>query len=105
MRNKDPVFKATEYFRQLKKILVTKIPPRIIPSITQPKEVVLAIIGPRKTTNETSLDIPFFTEPAKVTPIAIDMNTVMCLVGRIKDRGRRATIDRSGDAARAEFID
>ena len=103
MRNKEPVFKGTEYFGQLKKILVTEVPPGIIPSITQPRRVVLAIISPRETTNETSLGIPYYTEPTKVTPRAVDMNTLMCLVGRVMDRGRWAIVDRSGDMARAEF--
>ena len=85
MRNKEPVFKGTKYFGQLKKILATKLPPRIVPSVTQPRVVVLTIISLRNTTNKTSLGIPYFTEPAKVTPIAVDMNTVMCLVSCIKD--------------------
>ena len=99
------MFKATEYFGQLSTILVTELPSGIIPSITQPKRVVLAIISPRKTTNESSLGIPYYAEPNKVTPRAVDMNTVMCLVGRIKDRGRWAIVDRSGDMARAEFVE
>lgn len=100
------MFRGTEYFGQLKKILVTELPPGIIPSLTQPKNVVLAIIDPRETTNETSLGIPYYTEPTKPVALrAVDMNTVMCLVGRIKDRGRWAIVDRSGDMARAEFID
>ena len=87
-------------------ILVTELPPGIIPSITQCKQVVVAIIDPRETTNETSLNIPYYTEPTKPVALrAVDMNTVMCLVGRIKDRGRWAIVDRSGDMARAEFID
>ena len=105
MRNKEPVFKGTKYFGQLKKILVTEVPPGIIPSITQSRRVVLAIVDPRETTNETSLDIPYYTETIKVTPRAVDMNTLMCLVGRVKDRGQWAIVDRSGDMARAEFID
>ena len=103
--SRKPVFRGTEYFGQLKKILIVELSPATIPSITQPKRVVLAIIGPRETTNETSLRIPYYAEPTKVTPRAVDMNTVMCLVGRIKDRGQWAIVDRSGDTARAEFID
>jgi len=105
MRNREPIFKGTEYFGQLKTILAIELSPGIVPSITQPTRVVLAIIGPRETANETRLSIPYYTEPTKVTPRAVDMNTLMCLVGRIKDRGRWAIIDRSGDMARAEFVD
>ena len=105
MPSREPAFKGTEYFGQLKKILVVGVPPGVVPAITRPKKVILAIIGPRETTNETSLGIPYYTEHTKVTPRAVDMNTVMCLVGRIKDRGRWAIVDRSGDMARAEFIE
>lgn len=100
------MFKGTEYFGQLKKILVTELPPGIVQSITQPTKVVLAIIDPRETTNETSLAIPYYTEPTKpVAPRVVDVNTVMCLVGRVKDQGRWAIADRSGDMARAEFTE
>lgn len=104
--SREPVFKGAEYFGQLKTILVTELPPGIVPAITQPKRVVLVAIDPRDTTNETSLDIPYYTEPSKpVAPRVVDINTVMCLVGRIKDRGQWAVIDRSGDLARADFVD
>jgi hypothetical protein len=103
--SRKPAFKGTEYFGQLKKILVTDLSPGTIPVITHPKKVVLAIIGPRETKNETSLGIPYYTEPAKVTPRAININTMMCLVGRIKDQGRWVIVDCSGDMVRAEFVD
>jgi len=105
MRNREPMFKGTEYFGQLKTILVIELPPGIVPFITQPEMVVLAVISPRETTIETPLGIPYYTEPTKATPRAVDMNTLMCLVGRVEDRGRWAIIDRSGDMARAEFVD
>ena len=99
------MFRGTGYFGQLKTILIIELPPGIVPSITQPKRVVFAIISPRETVNETRLGIPYYNEPPKVTPRAVDMNALMCLVSRIKDRGRWAIIDRSGDMARAEFVD
>ena len=99
------MFKPTEYFGQLIKVLVTELPPGTVPSITQPKTIVLAIISPRETTNKAPLGIPYYTEHVKVTPRAVDINTVKCLVGRIKDRDRWAIIDRSGDMARADFVE
>lgn len=99
------MFEGAEYFGQLKTIFVTELPPGIIPAITQPKRVVLAAVDPRVTMSETSLGIPYYTKPSKpVAPRVIDINTVMCLVGRIKDRGRLAVVDRSGDLARADFV-
>ena len=56
--------------------------------------------------DKSHLNIPYYTEPTKPVALrAVDMNTMMCLVGRIKDRGRWAIVDRSGDMARAEFVD
>lgn len=99
------VFEATEYFGQLKSILAVELPLGIAPSVVQPKTLILAIIGARDTTTETSLNIPYYTESKPATVSAVDMTTLMCLVGRVKDRGRWAIVDRSGDSARAEFID
>jgi hypothetical protein len=99
------VFEATKYFGQLKSILVIELPHGIAPSIVQSKTLVLAIVGTRNTTVETTLEIPYYTEPKTATVSAIDVTTLMCLVGRINDRGRWAIVDRSGDSARAEFVD
>jgi hypothetical protein len=100
-----PVFKATKYFGQLISIFVVEFPPGIIPSITQSKTHVLTIVGTRDTKTETPLEIPYYTEPKAANVRAVDMTTLMCLVGRIKDQGRWAIVDRSGDLARAEFVD
>jgi hypothetical protein len=104
-RNVPSVFKGTEYFGQLISILVIEFPPGIVPSVTQPKTHVLAIVGTRDTKTETHLGIPYYTEPKVAKVRAVDMTTLMCLVGRIKDQGRWAIVDRSGDLARAEFVD
>ena len=99
------VFKGTEYFGQLISILVVELPPGTIPSHPQSETRVLAIIGTRDTETETRLGIPYYTEPKEAKVRAVDMTTLMCLVGRIKDGRRWAIIDRSGDMARAEFVD
>ena len=38
------------------------------------------------------------------TLAGVDMATLMCLVGRIEDRGQWVIVNRSGDLARAEFV-
>ena len=101
--SREPIFRGTEYFGRLEKILIVDLPPGITPSITCCKRVILAIISPRETRNETSLGIPHYTEPTKATLRAVDMNTLMCLVGRVKNQNRWGIVDRSGDMARAEF--
>ena len=99
------VFESAEYFGQLRSILAIELPPGITPLIVQPKTLILAIIGTRDTTTEMSLKIPYYTEPKSATVSAVDMTTLMYLVGRIKDRGWWAIVDRRGDSARAEFVD
>jgi hypothetical protein len=99
------VFKGTEYFGQLKSILVIELAPGTVPSIVQSRTLVLAIIGTRNTKTETTLEIPYYIEPKAAVVSAVDMTTLMCLVGRVNDRGRWAIVDRSGDSARAEFVD
>jgi len=103
--NVPPVFKGTEYFGQLISILVIELPPGIIPSIAQSKTHALAIISTRDTETETRLRIPYYTEPKEAKVHAVDMTTLMCLVGRVRDGRQWAIVDRSGDMARAEFVD
>ena len=99
------VFESAEYFGQLRSILAIELPPGITPLIVEPKTLILAIIGTRDTTTETSLKNPYYTKPKSATVSAVDMTTLMCLVGCIKDWGQWAIVDRSGDSTRAEFID
>ena len=99
------VFKATEYFGQLLSILVIELPQWITPSATRPETRVLAIIGTRDVETETCLDIPYYVRSGRVGVRAVDITTLMCLVGRVNDGRRCAIVDRSGDMARAEFFD
>ena len=99
------VFKATEYFGQLLSILVIELPRWITPSVTHPKTHVLAIVGTRDVKTETCLKIRYYSESGRVGACVVDMTTLMCLVGRIKDEHRWAIVDHSGDMARVEFID
>ena len=103
--NVPSVFKGTEYFGQLISILVIELPPGTIPSVTRSETRVLAIIGMRDTKTETRLRIPYYTKPKEANICAVDMTTLMCLVGRVRDGRRWAIVDRSGDMARAEFVD
>lgn len=100
-----PVFKAVEYFGQLLSILVIELPQWATPSATRSETRVLAIVGTRDTKTETCLDIPYYAQSGRVSVRAVDITTLMCLVGRINDGRRCAIVDRSGDMARAEFFD
>jgi len=77
------IIEAAEYFGQLVSIAVVELSPGITPLVTQPKMLILAIIGIRNTTLEIYLRIPYYTEPKTVTVSTVDINTLMCLVGCI----------------------
>ena len=107
MRHKPrvtPQFEATECFGQLRLILRFDLPAGIAPLITEATTLVLAIIRNADVSYETSLAIPYYKELGRLE--AVDMSTVMCVVGRIKDHhGRWAVVDRSGKSARADFTE
>ncbi|KAF9792305.1 hypothetical protein BJ322DRAFT_1016127 [Thelephora terrestris] len=89
-----PEFEPTECFGRLKYILKFDLPAGITPLVTQTTTLVLAIIQSTEVVYETPLKIPYFDKFGRSE--AVDMTTVMCIVGRVKDhRGRWAIVDRS----------
>ena len=99
-----PQFEATECFGQLRSILRFDLPAGIAPSVTETTTLVLAIVRSTEVSYETSLKIPYYNDLGRLE--AVDMSTVMCVVGRVKDhRGWWAIIDRSGKSARADFTE
>jgi len=107
MRHKPraaPEFEGTECFGQLRSILRFDLPAGIAPLVTGTVTLVLAIVRSADVSYETSLMIPYYKELGRTE--VIDMSTVMCIVGRVKDhRGRWAIVDRSGKSARADFVE
>jgi hypothetical protein len=88
----------------LKSILKFDLPAGIAPLVTETTTLVLAMIRSTDVSYETPLKIPYYKEfgPLEV----VDMSTVMCIVGRVKDhRGRWGIVDRSGKSARADFTE
>ena len=99
-----PQFEATECFGQLRSILRFDLPAGIAPSVTETTTLVLAIVRSTEVSYKTSLKIPYYNDLGRLE--AVDMSTVMCVVGRVKDhRGRWAIIDWSGKSARADFTE
>ena len=99
-----PQFEGTECFGQLRSILRFDLPAGIAPSVTERTTLVLAIIRGVEVSYETSLKIPYYKRLGRLE--AVDMSTVMCVVGHIKDhRGQWAIVDRSGKSARADFTE
>lgn len=99
-----PQFEGTECFGQLKSILRFDLPAGIAPPVTETTTLVLAIVRNADVFYETSLAIPYYKELGHLE--AVDVSTVMCVVGRVQDhRGRWAIVDRSGKSARADFTE
>ena len=99
-----PQFEATECFGQLKSILKFDLPSGATPLVTEAITLVIALIRSTEVSYETPLKIPYYKELGRLE--AVDMSTVMCVVGRVKDhRGRWGIVDRSGKSARADFTE
>ncbi|KAL7277981.1 hypothetical protein ACG7TL_007934 [Trametes sanguinea] len=70
----------------------------------KPTPVVLAAIQTCQVqSSNPSLDIHYYSRMGATD--YVDIQTIQCLVGRIKDRGQFAIIDRSGSLSRALFVD
>jgi len=86
-RNKRVELEMHTYYGQLRRVLVIKEP-------QEAKDILLAVVQSIKV-DETpgSSNITFYKEmgPSYV----VDLNTVECLVGRIRDRERWAIVDRA----------
>ena len=91
---RQPEYVAKNFFGQLKRILLLDLPP--LPSLNLPgtTTIILAVIQNVKATLRG--DIYYYEEQSKGVIEVVDLNTVQCLVGRIKDRRRWAIVDRSG---------
>ena len=99
-----PQFEPTKYFGQLRSIIRFDLPAGIARPVTRKMTLVLAIIQSADVSYETSLRIPYYKKLGSLE--AVDMTTVMCIVGRVKDyRGQWGIVDRSGNSARADFTE
>ena len=97
-----PQLKGAECFRQLRSILKFDLPTGIELLVTERTTPVLAIIRSVEVSYEVSLMIPYCKQLGHLE--AVDISTVMCVVGRIEDhRGQWPIVDRSGKSARADF--
>ena len=71
-------------------------------SHTSPAPFILAVIRTCDITEtHRSLDIQYYTRDSTLD--VLDITTIQCLVGRIRDRDRWAIIDRSGALSRAIY--
>ena len=88
---RTPDFKEKNFFGQLKCILLLELPlaPRL--NLAEPTTLILALIHEVKATLRDGI---YYYKDFGVEEV-VDLNTVQCVVGRIKDRGEWGIIDRS----------
>jgi len=88
---RTPDFEEKNFFGQLKHILLLELPlaPRL--NLAKPTTLILALIHKVKA---TLMDGIYYYKDFGVEEV-VDLNTVQCVVGRIKDRGEWGIINPS----------
>lgn len=74
---------------------------RLLVGVSKPEIVILGAILTCDIEDKNDLDMHYYKTHGRTE--VVDITTVQCLVGRIKDRGSWTIIDRSGKLARASF--
>ena len=92
---KTPDFEEQIFFGQLGRILVLELPMAPKLHLTEPTTVIVAVIREVKA---KLIDGIYYYEEFGVDEV-VDLETIQCVVGRIKDRGKWALIDRSDSMA------
>ncbi len=104
--NRPVINEERTFYGQLQRILAIDLKPipTAVPSKTAPSTLVLGVIRTCTIEGDHSvLDIHFYKNLGRVE--VVDLTTIQCVVGRVRDRGRFGIIDRSGTLARPEFVD
>lgn len=104
-RNRPVILELQTFYGQLQHILVLCLAPSSVLRLSKPTTIVLALIRNcainAGETHSNGLDFHYYTQQGRLE--AVDITCVQCVVGRIKDRGEWAIIDRSGSLARAVY--
>ncbi|KDQ12217.1 hypothetical protein BOTBODRAFT_34816 [Botryobasidium botryosum FD-172 SS1] len=111
-RNRKPIFEAGVFYGEVSRFFALPITtsfsaaasPSPPPGATH---LLLALVSPFKLESQNRLGMPFYrdTPSSMLAPKVIDISTIECLVGRVKDRGQWAVVDRhSGIVGNVEVI-
>jgi hypothetical protein len=84
------------YFGELQQIFSIKLPKSSQLNLNEPQTLFLAAV---KECNASFNQGGFWEFSAAGRLVVIDLGTIQCAVGRVKDRGKWIIIDRSGDLA------
>ncbi|KAI0686435.1 hypothetical protein C8T65DRAFT_567901 [Cerioporus squamosus] len=104
-RNRPVIMEPHTFYGQLLRILVVNVKPipTAVPPITTFSTLVLGVVLTCVIeNNHRILDMHYYKNHGRTE--VVEITTIQCVVGRIKDRGHYAIIDRSGALARAEFV-
>ncbi|KAH9847274.1 hypothetical protein C2E23DRAFT_742220 [Lenzites betulinus] len=102
-RNLPIVLQPKTLYGQLQRIFEIQLSPLSPQDAAAPSPIILAAIHVcdiQRSNN--NLDIHYYTRMGRVD--YVDITTIQCVVGRIKDRGQFAIIDRSGTLSRAIYL-
>ena len=89
------------FYGQLQHIFVVEMPAAHQLGITEPEILILGAILTCDIKEKNDLDMHYYRTHGRTE--VVDITTVQCLVGRVKDRGSWTIIDRSGNLAQATF--
>ena len=90
-KRRTPDFEEKTFFGQLHRILVLELQAAQRLDLAQPTTVILALIQQVKATLRDGI----YTYKGFGAEEVVDLNTVQCVIGRVKDRGVWSIIDRS----------
>jgi hypothetical protein len=101
LANTEPHFVPETFYGQLQHIFVIEMPAARQLGVSNPEILILGAILTCNIEEHNDLDMHYYKTHGRTE--VVDITTVQCLVGRIRDRGSWAIIDRSGNLARATF--
>ncbi len=90
-RRKTPEFEERIFFGQLNRILLIELPPELRLALAEPTTLILALVQEVK----TMLKDGIYSYKEFGVEEVVDLKTVECVIGRVKDRGEWAIVDRS----------
>ncbi|PPQ74528.1 hypothetical protein CVT26_007924 [Gymnopilus dilepis] len=100
-RKKAPEYVPETFYRQLRRIFALEMPASDELGTTESQTLILGSILTCKIEMQNDLDMHYFKQHGGTE--VVDISTIQCLVGCVKDRGWWVIIDRSRKLARAQF--
>lgn len=90
-----PEFEEKTFFGQLNRVLILELQAAQQLDLAKPMTIILALIQEVKATLRDGI----YTYKEFSAEEVVDLKTVQCVVGRVKDRGMWSIVDRSDNVA------